>query len=307
MEAIAEIVDPWWHPFVLVLAYCGLRPGEAVALRRRDLDDLGRLTVERGISEHRGRLIEQDTKTHRARVVQVPASVLSELRDHLKANVPSDPESPVFTTPARTRVRMSNWRHKIWEPAALELDLPSWATPYVLRHTAASLMAQQGVPVSAAAAALGQAVGAKHCASNVKVLGSVAHGEDTPDSDSDILVDLSPRSSLITLGRLERELSDILGVPFDVVRAEGLREAVRAEAREGSDPAVSRHDREWLADIVDSIRAVREYQERGDLSDSMIFDAVRLRLIEIGEAVKRLSPALLEYEPDLPWEEIAVA
>lgn len=56
---------------------------------------------------------------------------------------------------SRTRVRMSNWRHKVWEPAALELDLASWATPYVLRHTAASLMAQQGVPVSAAAAALG--------------------------------------------------------------------------------------------------------------------------------------------------------
>jgi integrase len=107
------------------------------------------------MSEHRGRLIEQDTKTHRARVVQVPASVLKELREHLEANVGSDPESPVFTTPARTRVRMSNWRHKVWEPAALELDLPSWATPYVLRHTAASLMAQQGVPVSAAAAALG--------------------------------------------------------------------------------------------------------------------------------------------------------
>jgi len=155
VEAIAETVDPWWRPFVLVLAYCGLRPGEAAALQRRDLDDLGRLTVERGMSEHRGRLIEQDTKTHRARVVQVPASVLKELREHLEANVGSDPESPVFTTPARTRVRMSNWRHKVWEPAALELDLPSWATPYVLRHTAASLMAQQGVPVSAAAAALG--------------------------------------------------------------------------------------------------------------------------------------------------------
>ena len=41
---------------------------------------------------------------------------------------------------------MSNWRHKVWDPTALELDLPLWATPYVLRHTAASLMAQQGVP-----------------------------------------------------------------------------------------------------------------------------------------------------------------
>ena len=76
----------------------------------------------------------------------------------------------------------------------------------------------------------------KHGASNVKVFGSVARGEDTPESDIDILVDLSPRSSLVTLGRLERELSDVLGVPVDVVPAEGLRPAVRAEAEEEAIP-----------------------------------------------------------------------
>jgi len=68
---------------------------------------------------------------------------------------------------------------------------------------------------------------------------------------------------------------------------------------------VSRRDREWLADILDAIQAIRTYQERGDLSDGLIFDAVRLRLIEIGEAVKRLSPDQLASEPDLPWEEVA--
>lgn len=68
---------------------------------------------------------------------------------------------------------------------------------------------------------------------------------------------------------------------------------------------MSRHDHEWLADIIDAIQAIRDYQERGSLSDGLIFDAVRLRLIEIGEAVKRLNPALLSSEPDLPWEEIA--
>jgi len=68
---------------------------------------------------------------------------------------------------------------------------------------------------------------------------------------------------------------------------------------------MSRHDQEWLTDIIDAIRAIRTYQERGDLSDGLVFDAVRLRLIEIGEAVKRLSPEVLESEPDLPWEEIA--
>jgi hypothetical protein len=77
VEALAAAVDPWWRSFLLVLAYCGLRPGEALALRRRHLDDLGRLTVERGMTEHRGVLLERDTKTHRSRVVEVPASVLA--------------------------------------------------------------------------------------------------------------------------------------------------------------------------------------------------------------------------------------
>lgn len=66
VEAIASTVDPWWREFALVLAHCGLRAGEAVALRRVHLDDLGRLTIERGMTEHRGRLLERDTKTHKA-------------------------------------------------------------------------------------------------------------------------------------------------------------------------------------------------------------------------------------------------
>nr|WP_246211678.1 HepT-like ribonuclease domain-containing protein [Phytoactinopolyspora alkaliphila] len=37
----------------------------------------------------------------------------------------------------------------------------------------------------------------------------------------------------------------------------------------------------------------------------MIFDAVRVRLIEIGEAVKALPSTLLEREPGIPWREVA--
>jgi integrase len=155
VEAFAAIVNPWWRPFVLVLAYCGLRPGEAIALRRRHLDDLGRLRIEGGLVEHRGRLLERDTKTHRSRIVEVPLSVLEVLRDHLSALKEDGPDALIFTTPSGDPIRLSNWRHRVWQPAADELGLPDWATPYVLRHTAASLMAQRGVPVSAAAASLG--------------------------------------------------------------------------------------------------------------------------------------------------------
>lgn len=155
VEALAAMVDPWWRPFVLVLAYCGLRPGEAAALRRKHLDDLGRLTIEAGLSEHRGQLLERGTKTHRARIVEVPASVLAELLEHIERQSIHDPDPLLFTTLSGDPVRLSNWRHRVWNPAAKKLNFPKWATPYALRHTAASLLAQRGVPVSAAAASLG--------------------------------------------------------------------------------------------------------------------------------------------------------
>jgi uncharacterized protein with HEPN domain len=41
------------------------------------------------------------------------------------------------------------------------------------------------------------------------------------------------------------------------------------------------------------------------LSDGLIFDAVRIRLLEIGEAVKALPADLLAAAPTIPWTEIA--
>jgi uncharacterized protein with HEPN domain len=43
----------------------------------------------------------------------------------------------------------------------------------------------------------------------------------------------------------------------------------------------------------------------GGLSDGLVFDAVRIRLLEIGEAVKALPAELLAGEPTIPWREIA--
>jgi len=68
---------------------------------------------------------------------------------------------------------------------------------------------------------------------------------------------------------------------------------------------VSRHDRQRLEDILAAIDAIRAHLTRGDLSDGLVFDAVRVRLIEIGEAVKALPAELLATEPDLPWAQIA--
>jgi uncharacterized protein with HEPN domain len=68
---------------------------------------------------------------------------------------------------------------------------------------------------------------------------------------------------------------------------------------------VTRRDRHCLDDITAAIAAIRVHLARGGLDDGLVFDAVRVRLIEIGEAVKGLSPALLEREPTMPWNQIA--
>ena len=66
----------------------------------------------------------------------------------------------------------------------------------------------------------------------------------------------------------------------------------------------TRDDR-LLADIQAAISAIRSHCERGSLSEGLVFDAVRMRLVEIGEATKGLSPAVTEREPSIPWREIA--
>jgi len=80
------------------------------------------------------------------------------------------------------------------------------------------------------------ATAARHGVTNLRVFGSVARGEDRPDSDVDLLVDLAPGTGLVTLGTLERELREVLGFPVDVVPADSLRAGVRAEAEREAIP-----------------------------------------------------------------------
>ena len=64
-------------------------------------------------------------------------------------------------------------------------------------------------------------------------------------------------------------------------------------------------ERQRLTDIQAAIDAIRSHLRRGDLSDGLIFDAVRIRLLEIGEAVKALPTEMLGSQPDIPWTQIA--
>jgi uncharacterized protein len=62
----------------------------------------------------------------------------------------------------------------------------------------------------------------RHRVCNVRVFGSVLHGDDTDDSDLDLLVDPTPDTTLMDIARIQNQLQALLGVPVDVLTPKAL-------------------------------------------------------------------------------------
>ena len=78
-------------------------------------------------------------------------------------------------------------------------------------------------------------IAARHGAHNIRVFGSAARGEDQPESDVDLLVDMASGRSLLDLVGLGQDLEELLDRKVDVVTDASLhpafRERIRGEAR----------------------------------------------------------------------------
>lgn len=64
-------------------------------------------------------------------------------------------------------------------------------------------------------------------------------------------------------------------------------------------------DQDRLNDIAEAAAAIELYLSRGTLDTEETYYAWRARLMEIGEAVAHLSPALTSANPNIPWREIS--
>ena len=154
LSQAATALHPDCGVFVRLLAYTGLRWGEATALRVRDVDlRRGRLDVRRAFSDVGGRLIDGTPKTHQQRTVPIAASLRAELARLVRAR---DPDALIFTTPAGNPLRMSNFRRHVRTPAVTAAGLTG-LTPHRLRHTAASLYIAAGTPPKVVQRILGHA------------------------------------------------------------------------------------------------------------------------------------------------------
>ena len=75
---------------------------------------------------------------------------------------------------------------------------------------------------------MGAVAAAAHDVTNLRVFGSVARGQDRPDSDVDLLADLPPGMGLLGLGRVQADLEAILGSRVDLIPAGDLKPDVGA-------------------------------------------------------------------------------
>ena len=69
----------------------------------------------------------------------------------------------------------------------------------------------------------------RHHIRSLSIFGSVLREDFGPDSDADVLVEFEPEAQVgfIALGQMQRELSELLQRPVDLVPKEGLKPKIR--------------------------------------------------------------------------------
>lgn len=156
VSRLAETMGAPYDTLVHVLAYGGLRWGEAAALRRRRVDVLrARLDVVESLTQVGSELHWGPTKTYQQRKVALPSFLRDQLAEHLNTEVGADPEALVFTSPEGAPLRNTNFRRRYWLPAAKAAGMPEGLRIHDMRHTCVALLIAQGAHPKAIQAHLG--------------------------------------------------------------------------------------------------------------------------------------------------------
>lgn len=170
-EQLHSLAGASKHPtLLLVLGYTGLRWGEAVGLRARDVDlSRRRINVERNAVEVGSRIEVGTPKSHKRRTVPLPGFLVPVLGEHVEGKGADD---LVFPGPSGGFLRRPKLSEAVsdgddgrkragdghsWFSAALGAAGLGHMTLHDLRHTAASLAVSAGANVKAVQRMLGHA------------------------------------------------------------------------------------------------------------------------------------------------------
>jgi integrase len=144
VEAIRSRLGLRDATLVSLLAYAGLRPGEALALRWRDVGDRS-IVVERSVSLGR----ERPTKTRATCAVGLLAPLAHDLAAYWEARNQPARSTLLFRRPDGgpwSDDDYRNWRSRNFAPAVVAARLED-VRPYDLRHFFVSLLIDAGAPI----------------------------------------------------------------------------------------------------------------------------------------------------------------
>ena len=146
--ALADAVGGRFRVMILAAAFTGLRWGELVGLRRRDVD-LATPSVRvpgRLAQLASGEMVMGPTKSVAGfRTVALPQVLVPDMSWHLAEYVADDPGALVFTGAKGAMVRRGNWRRAVkWSQRIVEVGLPVGFHFHDLRHTGNHLAALSG-------------------------------------------------------------------------------------------------------------------------------------------------------------------
>jgi integrase len=145
VAALADEVPPRFRALVLLMSYCGLRIGEASALRVKDLNlTTGHIQVVRAASIVGGKRFLGPTKNKRRRGFHLPEFLREELAEHLRRFGTENREALVFTSRKGRPLNRENFLKREFHPACDRIGLVPRPHVHHLRHTAASLALNAG-------------------------------------------------------------------------------------------------------------------------------------------------------------------
>lgn len=150
LERLASKVPARYRALILVGGVLGLRWGESVGLRVRDVDFLRRtITIAQTVEETSGhlRIVPEAKSNAGLRTLSAPAFVIDEIAAHLatyRQAAAGDDKALVFVGP-RGGVLRRRFGERIFAPAVRRVGLDPTLTFHGLRHAAVTSMVELGV------------------------------------------------------------------------------------------------------------------------------------------------------------------
>ncbi|MET9671553.1 site-specific integrase [Streptomyces sp. NPDC006482] len=139
---IVRLADKPHDLLIALLAFAGLRVGEAFALRRMDVDVAGcLLVVDENLAEANGALVFDTPKSHQKRVLTLAPSLSKRLAAYLDS-LPGGNEALLFTNRSGRPLRYNQWRKAYFDPAIVAAGLTD-VTPHDLRASHGTWVADQ--------------------------------------------------------------------------------------------------------------------------------------------------------------------